>query len=200
MNRKTTLIAVTGGIAALFLIYLSVAGFPPAGTSLVGTIGEKNIDGVERAERYRAGQMSPEDIIAGNESIQNLIQNDVFQRLVASGEAEKIFGNLFRNEELLVLMASGENIFETMGSGENIVDFMASHNFESMGFESGLLEMMNSQDFRTLMNNEDFVALMNDRDLLDLMGMYPWEWFGSEGVLEKMGSGCGNWGAPEGYC
>lgn len=60
--------------AAIVLAYFAVNGFPKVDQGSEATIGA--------AKRYQAGQIDSKDVVLGDQSVQQFMQSDVFDRLV----------------------------------------------------------------------------------------------------------------------
>lgn len=93
-GKMARLIFSTGGIvmrkrlmwglaaaAALVLAYFAVNGFPTVDQGSEATIGA--------AKRYQAGQIESKDVVLGDQSVQQFMQSDVFDRLVKDPAAVK---------------------------------------------------------------------------------------------------------------
>ena len=79
-NRRLVLIAAVG-VAAIGLALAIGSNFPPTAEETAGAIG-----GVERAERYRAETIKPEDITLDAPEVQEVVQSDEFQEILANPE------------------------------------------------------------------------------------------------------------------
>lgn len=60
--------------AAIVLVYFAVNGFPTVDQGSEATIGA--------AKRYQAGQIESKDVVLGDQTVQQFMQSDVFDRLV----------------------------------------------------------------------------------------------------------------------
>lgn len=67
--------------AAVVLAYFAVRGFPQVDHGSEATIGA--------AKRYQAGQIESKDVVLGDQSVQQFMQSDVFDRLVKDPVAVK---------------------------------------------------------------------------------------------------------------
>ena len=77
-GKKTFLIA-SALIAVIAVAYFSFISPPPEAEDVRGTIG-----GVEKAEKYRAEQITDKDVILQDPEIQELLQNDMIHNLLTS--------------------------------------------------------------------------------------------------------------------
>ena len=67
--------------AAILLAYFAVRGFPDVGQGSEATIGA--------AKRYQAPQIQGKDVVLGDQSVQQFMQSDVFDRLLKDPAAVK---------------------------------------------------------------------------------------------------------------
>ena len=93
MNRK----ALFAGAALVLILvgYFIYSGFPPGGEGAEGTIG-----GVKKAQKYRVGQISANDVILTDTEIQKLLQNDKIQELLNDDSFRKVLANASFHEVL----------------------------------------------------------------------------------------------------
>lgn len=101
MNRKNIVIVAGIAVAAAVVLFFSFSSSPET-TLAAGTIGAGDgdrIEGVERAERYRAQQIDASAVTLDNPEIQELLQDDqvlklisdpTFQRAINSAEMSRV--------------------------------------------------------------------------------------------------------------
>jgi hypothetical protein len=132
LSKKTVLIALP--IIVAILIYLSFV-FPwPKSPDVSGTMGGD--DGVQRAKKYRSGQMTEADVVLKNPGFQKVVQTDEFQKLL-------------KNDEFLKYASSGNM---TNAAENGIIILFGNKDF---------LQCMNQPSFQNLYKNETFNAVMN---------------------------------------
>jgi hypothetical protein len=132
LSKKLFLIAIP--IVIIIVIYL-VLVFPwPSSSKVAGTMGGD--DGVQRAQKYRAGQMTEADVVLKNPEFQKIVQTDEFQKLL-------------KNEEFIKFASSG-NLTNLASNGT--LGLITNHNFVSL---------VNMQSFQNLCLNESFFKLLS---------------------------------------
>ena len=133
LSKKLFLIAIP--IVIIIVIYLALV-FPwPNSSKVAGTMGTGD-DGVQRAQKYRASQMTEADVVLKNPEFQKVVQTDEFQKLL-------------KNEEFVKFASSG-NL--TNLAANKTLGLAANHNFVSL---------VNMQSFQNLCQNESFIKLLS---------------------------------------
>lgn len=109
MNNKKTFLLGAVAIAACLVLVAVFTGYPPSADDTVGTIGgegEAAIEGVEAADRYRADQITDDDVTLDDAQIQELLQDDEVLALVNDPEFQRIM-----EDDLARATVLGDNAF-----------------------------------------------------------------------------------------
>ena len=104
-RKMKVTIAVMIPVVAAFVCFALFYPWPDKETS-VGNIG-----GVQRAERYQAQQLSPEDVSLDDNELPHILQNDQVLKLVRSEEFRSLvqnqaFQQLTQNQDFLKLLSN----------------------------------------------------------------------------------------------
>ncbi len=88
MSRNKILAAVAIIVGLFLVIFVVVTDFPPEDSSVAGTMADpdKKVAGMEKADRSRSDQTSPDAVITDEATFQKLMQNEDFVAVVTSGE------------------------------------------------------------------------------------------------------------------
>ena len=126
------------GVAALAVVAYFGMSYPPSGDDVVGTVAP--------AERYRADQPDADDVLLGDQALQQFMQSDTFTTL-ANDEA---FQNALNSEG-----------FRNALNSEGFRNAMNSAGFRNALNGEGFRNALNSQGFRNALNSVSFRNALN---------------------------------------
>ena len=141
LSKKALLIALP--ILVIILIILVIKLPWPATSQVSGTMGSE-AEGVQRAQKYRANQMSEADVVLKNPEFQKVVQSDAFQKLL-------------KNEEFLKFASSGN------------LSNLASHGIIGLAANQNFVSLLNQQSFAALCNNETFNKLVGMKEFMNVI-------------------------------
>ena len=159
MKRKTTFLIGAAVIALVFVVYVALEGLPPSDDNVAGTMADTTIAGVQKAERYRAEQMTAADVSLDDQGIQSLLQSDVVQRMIESGDFAKLQAFALQDlEKMQAFAASGGDMaklqsfaasggdMEKMEAFAKEVDFAKLQAFAASGGDMAKLQALARMD------------------------------------------------------
>ena len=112
---------ILGGVAALAVVAYFGLNNPPGSDEVAGTVAP--------AERYRADQMTSDDVSLGDQSVQNFMQTDLFAKL----QSDETLRNAFASEAVRDALAS-EGVRDAFVS-EGVRDAFASEAMKNMAMD-----------------------------------------------------------------
>ncbi|MEJ2128387.1 MAG: hypothetical protein P8X81_06035, partial [Woeseiaceae bacterium] len=145
MANKTIPAFVIGAVFGGAIAYFGLTN--PPGDALTGAVAP--------AERYRAEQISADDIELGDQSLQDFMQTDVFTSLTS----DAAFSAAISSEAFRAALNSEQ--FRAALNSEQFRAAMNSEQFRAAMNSEQFRAAMNSEQFRAAMNSEQFRAAMN---------------------------------------
>jgi len=180
INKSVPVIVI--GVAALAAVAYFGMNYPTDSGDAAGTVAP--------AERYRADQNATDEIQLGDQDIQEVLQSDVFARLIAddafqAAMRDENFKAAFNSEKFSRGMAASSEALRDSAEawrGRNSAEFLAA--FEAYGGEAyrgqdmeqlrGRMEQLrgaigSSDELRSAVTSPDFLKAFSSPDLLHAM-------------------------------
>jgi hypothetical protein len=127
----------------IILITLAIVLPWPSTSQVAGTMGSGD-DGVQRAQKYRANQMTEADVVLKNPEFQQIVQSDAFQKLL-------------KNEEFVKFASSGN------------LSNLAANGLLNLGSNQNFTALLNQQSFAALCKNETFQQVVGFTSFLNVI-------------------------------
>jgi len=173
LSKKTVLIALP--IIVAILIYISFV-FPwPKSPDLSGTMGGD--DGVQRAKKYRSGQMTEADVVLKDPEFQKVVQTDEFQKLLKNDEFLKFAssGNmtnaaengiiiLFGNKDFLQCM--NQPSFQVLWQNDTFNKLVGVSSFDKIIFNKDINSYIAKGQFEKVQSNSVFASMVNSQEFV----------------------------------
>jgi hypothetical protein len=146
------------GAAAVVLIGLKLAGYPPPSEGTEGTIGA--------AQRYQSQQISDKDVKLNDAELQKFMQSDTFQKLISNKAARQALANkelqkALANDEVRKALAS-EDVRHALAS-EDVRHALASDEVRHALASDEVRKALASEDVRKALMSDDLKkALASD--------------------------------------
>jgi hypothetical protein len=156
LSKKTLFIAVP--ILVIIIIYLAFILPWPASSKVVGTMGTEP-EGVQRAQKYRASQMTEADVVLKNPEFQKVVQTDEFQKLL-------------KNEEFVKYASSG-NLTNLAANGT--LGLAANQNFVSLVNMQSFNNLCKNETFNKIVGLTQFTAIFLDKNINYAIGKGQFE-------------------------
>jgi hypothetical protein len=144
--------------AAIVLAFFAIRGFPTVDQGSEATIGA--------AKRYQAGQIANKDVVLGDQSVQQFMQSDVFDRLVKDPAAVKAL-----SDASIRLRIADASLLKALGDPQLVASVKMYANTALLSGLScdGCRLALESAEVQTALQEASFVMALQDLEFISAL-------------------------------
>jgi hypothetical protein len=160
--------------AAIVLAYFAVNGFPKVDQGSEATIGA--------AKRYQAGQIDSKDVVLGDQSVQQFMQSDVFDRLVKDPAAVRALSDAgiraqIADASILRAISDPELVawLKTYASGAQNILAMSCDSCQAALESAEVRAALKNELFARYVQDAGFIAALQDANIAAALARHDLE-------------------------